>query len=214
MLWPKGPNGGVIDLGNLGGTILNIAFYINNRGQIVGQSALPGSANCTPNSPPQDCPFHAFLWQNGVMTDLGVLPGDVQSWANNINSKGQAVGTSFPETGSRAFIWQDGVMTDLNTMIPAGSEFYLAEAFGINERGQIVGFGLLPNVTCTVDPFCNQRPYLLTPCEPEDSSCVDMPDRSKPSAPASPASRPRSPTTIPRNPATGRAAREPFDTLR
>jgi probable HAF family extracellular repeat protein len=166
VLWPNGPNGDVIDLGNLGGTILNIAFYINNRGQIVGQSALPGSANCTPTSPPQDCPFHAFLWQNGVMTDMGVLPGDVQSWANNINSKGQAVGTSFPETGSRAFIWQDGVMTDLNSLIPADSNFFLAEAFGINERGEIAGFGILPNVTCTMDPFCNQRPYLLTPVQP------------------------------------------------
>jgi probable HAF family extracellular repeat protein len=183
VLWPNGPNGGVIDLGNLGGTILNIAFYINNQGQVVGQSSLPGSANCTPASPPQDCPFHAFLWQNGVMTDMGVLPGDVQSWANNINSKGQAVGTSFPETGSRAFIWQNGVMTDLNTLIPANSGFYLAEAFGINERGQISGFGLVPGGQCPPeDGFCNQRAYLLAPCANGDKSCGDS-STTAPSAP-------------------------------
>ena len=124
------------------------------------------------------------------MTDMGVLPGDIQSWASNINSKGQAVGTSFPETGSRAFIWQDGVMTDLNTLIPAGSNFYLAEAWGINERGQIAGFGLLPNVTCTVDPFCNQRPFLLTACGAGDQSCGDSrenPRASEPEIPVSPA---------------------------
>jgi probable HAF family extracellular repeat protein len=154
VLWPNGPKGGVIDLGNLGSTMWNLAFYINNQGQVVGQSGVPGGAA-----------FHAFLWQNGVMTDLGTLPGDIVSWASDINSKGQAVGTSFPATGSRAFIWQNGVMTDLNTLIPAGFGFYLAEAFGINDRGQIAGFGLLPNAHCPpADPFCNQRAYLLTPC--------------------------------------------------
>jgi probable HAF family extracellular repeat protein len=90
------------------------------------------------------------------MQDLGTLPGDLWSWANNINSKGQAVGTSFPATGSRAFIWQNGVMTDLNTLIPAGSPLYLLEAFGINDRGQIAGFGQLSNGEL--------RGYLLNPC--------------------------------------------------
>jgi probable HAF family extracellular repeat protein len=156
VLWPKGPNGGVIDLGNLGGTLLNIAFYINNRGQIVGQSAVAGSANCTPISPPQDCPFHAFLWQSGAMIDMGVLPGDIQSWASNINSKGQAVGTSFSATGARAFIWQNGLMTDLNTLTSPGSPLYLLEAWGINDRGEIAGFGQLSNG--------EHRGYLLTPC--------------------------------------------------
>jgi probable HAF family extracellular repeat protein len=91
------------------------------------------------------------------MIDMGVLPGDIQSWANNINSKGQAVGTSFPATGARAFIWQNGVMTDLNTLISPGSPLYLLEAFGINDRGEIAGFGQLSNG--------EHRGYLLTPCD-------------------------------------------------
>jgi probable HAF family extracellular repeat protein len=142
----------VVDLGNLGGTTLNIAFYINNQGQVVGQAGVPDGINC-----------HAFLWQNGVMTDRGTLPGDVASWANNINNKGQAVGTSFPATGSRPFIWQNGVMTDLNTLIPTGSPLYLLEAFGINDRGQISGFGQLSNGEL--------RGYLLDPCGEGDESC-------------------------------------------
>jgi probable HAF family extracellular repeat protein len=156
VLWPNGPNSRVVDLGNLGSAIWNIAFYINNKGQVVGQSGVPGGTY-----------FHAFLWTDGPsMQDLGTLPGDFYSWANNINSKGQAVGTSFAATRSRAFIWQNGVMTDLNTLIPPNSPLYLLEAFGINERGQISGFGLLANGEL--------RAYRLTPCDanqPGRESC-------------------------------------------
>jgi probable HAF family extracellular repeat protein len=153
VLWPNGPNGGVMDLGNLGGSTWNIAFYINDRGQVVGQSGV---------TDPQV--WHAFLWTRAKgMKDLGTLPGDTWSWANNINNKGQAVGTSFPETGSRAFIWQNGVMTDLNTLIPPDSPMYLLEAFGINDRGQIAGFGQLSNGEL--------RGYLLDPCGEGDQRC-------------------------------------------
>lgn len=105
------------DLGNLGGTTLNLAFGINNRGQVVGQAGTKcrHAGGC---GLPGNAAFHAFLWQNGVMTDLGTLPGDVVSWAEEINSKGQAVGTSFDvNSDMHPFIWQDGVMTDLNALI-------------------------------------------------------------------------------------------------
>jgi probable HAF family extracellular repeat protein len=54
----------------------NIALAINNRGQIVGESDLPG-----------DTATHAFLWQNGVMTDLGTLPGDAISAQTTLTTK-------------------------------------------------------------------------------------------------------------------------------
>jgi probable HAF family extracellular repeat protein len=136
VLWPDGPSGGVIDLGNLGGTNSNIPFYISNRGQVVGLSGVPGNIY-----------WHAFLWTaDAGMKDLGTLPGDVYSWANTINNKNQAVGTSFPAIGNgRALIWQDDVIADLNTLVPPGSPLYLLEAFGINDRGQIDGWGQLAN---------------------------------------------------------------------
>ncbi len=160
------------DLGNLGGTILNLAFGINNRGQVVGQSALPGNTA-----------FHAFLWQNGTMTDLGTLPGDVVSWAETINSKGQAVGTSFDASGNpHPFLWENGVMTDLNTLIPADSPLFLLEAIGNNDRGEIVSFGVQP-ATGEI------HAYKATPSQGAESAT--------PAAPGSTSERPKH--TLPEN---------------
>jgi hypothetical protein len=57
-------------------------------------------------------------------------------------------------------LWQDGVMTDLNTLIPPGSPLFIKEPVGINDRGQIVGFGLDSN---GID-----RAFLLTPCDEQN----------------------------------------------
>jgi probable HAF family extracellular repeat protein len=148
VLWTRVPGKvGVIDLGNLGSSKFNIAFGINNRGQVVGQSGLTG-----------DMAFHAFLWQDGAMTDLGTLPGDVVSWAETINSKGEAVGTSFDANSNmHPFVWQDGMMTNLNTLVPRDSPMFLLEALGNNDLGQIVGYGQLSNG--------DVQAYVLTPCD-------------------------------------------------
>lgn len=116
------------DLGNLGGTFNNVAYAINNRGQVVGASDLAG-----------DNAGHAFLWQNGVMTDLGTLPGDFLSAALAINDNGQVVGQSCDVNfNCRAFFWQNGVMTDLNALT-GGSPLYLIVASDINSRADVAG---------------------------------------------------------------------------
>src|SRR5271165_2466973 len=130
LLWRKGQR--PIDLGNLGGKINNAAFAMNDNEQVVGTSDLPG-----------DQYQHAFLWQKGVMSDLGTLPGDVVSVGCGINNRGQVAGVSQDANGNdRAYLWQNGVMTDLNTLIPANSPLYLMHAFSINSAGEIVGFAL------------------------------------------------------------------------
>ncbi len=141
VLWE---NGSVTDLGNLGGTanpallgVGNAALAINNRGQVVGTSALSGNTT-----------HHAFLWTwDTGMRDLGTLPGDIVSAGLGINNRGEVIGNSIsppglPTGNPHPFLWQDGVMADLNTLIPAGSPLQLLTAFSINDRGQIAGFGV------------------------------------------------------------------------
>ena len=154
-------NGTVTDLGNLGGSLFSEAIAINNRGQVVGATDLPGDTNffVGPFSN-----FHGFLWQNGNIRDLGTLAGDVTGFANAINNSGQVVGTGFFGNGqSRAFLWQAGVMTDLNALVPGApfSPLYLVQANAINDRGEIVGLGL------ALDGELHA--YLAVPCNQEDS---------------------------------------------
>ena len=126
VLWEDGHP---VNLGSLGGILNNIAFAVNNAGQIVGISDLSG-----------DNAAHAFLWQGGVMSDLGTLSGDAFSLAFSINSSGQAVGESCDASGNcRAFLWQNGSMTDLNALVTPGSHAHLLVANDINNEGQIVG---------------------------------------------------------------------------
>jgi len=134
LLWEKGK---AMDLGNLGGKTGqaggNIAYDINNRDQVVGNSDLPG-----------DTTFHAFLWTwRTGMQDLGTLSGDVASVSISINEAGSVVGASLDANfNPRAFLWEKGLMTDLNALIPGDSPLYLLTGCSINSRGEITGLGL------------------------------------------------------------------------
>lgn len=128
-------DGRPVDLGNLGGQYNNGAFAINDLGQIVGASDLPG-----------DTYQHAFLWQRHAMTDLGTLAGDVTSAAVAINNRGQITGVSADANADiRGFLWQDGTMYDLNNLVYGTTPLYLLHGFGINNAGEIVGFAFNTN---------------------------------------------------------------------
>ena len=153
---------GLTDLGTLGGDT-GYVNWINDRGEIVGKADLPGPA-------PQ---LHdAVLWKNGQKIDLGVLPGDSCSNAYFVNSHGQIVGAS--ETlelctlsepiGQHAFLRDPGgPLTDLNTVIPPGATLDLTFAVAINDRGEIVGFGVPPGCAPQNVGQCGHA-YMLIPC--------------------------------------------------
>ncbi len=129
--WERGT---MTDLATLGG-IFSLAWGINSRGQVVGVSTTAGEQ--------QD----AFLWEKGTMTDLGTL-GGTSSVARHLNSRGQIVGGSdIPSGQEHAFLWEDGLMRDLNDLIPENSGWVLVEARGINNAGDIVGFGTINGQT-------------------------------------------------------------------
>ncbi|WP_232442189.1 hypothetical protein [Burkholderia ubonensis] len=49
---------------------------------------------------------HAFLFENGVVTDLGNLPGGTSSAAFGINEHGQVVGEATTSSGqTHAVMW-------------------------------------------------------------------------------------------------------------
>jgi probable HAF family extracellular repeat protein len=91
---------------------------------------------------------HAFRLQNGVITDLGVLPGGASSATSWISANGLVAGTSqngetdplnpgFPE--DRAVLWRDGKIIDLGTLPEGG---YESGAQAVNSSGQVVGWAL------------------------------------------------------------------------
>jgi len=138
----------VVDLGTLGGTF-GLAFGINDKGQVDGVANLPG-----------DTAQHAFVFTNGVMTDLGTLGGPNSVAYEGPSEALQAVGLAETSTldpngedfcgyGDSliclAFSWQNGVMTPLDTL--GGNN---AQAAGINDRGQIAGYA----ENSTPDPNC------------------------------------------------------------
>jgi probable HAF family extracellular repeat protein len=121
FLWEKGR---MRNLGSLGGSFGG-AGSINDRGQAVGGSNLAG-----------DQTAHPFLWERGKMQDLGTLGGDFGS-ANWVNEAGDVIGisTTVGNANLHGFLWRHGSMTDLGTI---GSDIS-SNAFGINNRGQVVG---------------------------------------------------------------------------
>jgi len=122
----------------LGGTIGD-ANAVNNRGQVVGFSDLTG-----------DLTNHAFIWQRGVMTDLGTLTvgGDPCSAGFDINSKGQVIGRSTDCHGTtlHVFLWENGSLIDLSSQVLPGSGFVSIDVISvINDSGEIIGNGVLAN---------------------------------------------------------------------
>jgi probable HAF family extracellular repeat protein len=127
-------------LGTLGGTDAE-ADAVNRRDQVVGWSDR------------RHGPRHAFLWQHGRMRDLGSLGGE--SFAVAISGPGVIVGWSQTHRGLQASVWYPGGrLRNLNALIPAGSGWVLQQAFGVNARGQITGYGVHDGRT---------HAFLLTP---------------------------------------------------
>ena len=146
VLW--GPDRRIHDLGTLGGNG-SVAWTINDAGQVAGDSLndIPDDLNASGAvGLPGATQTHAFLWQRGVMYDLGTL-GGTYSGTYAINERGQVVGLSTinsipnPDTGIPTidpFFWDGNRMVDLGSL---GGTYGFA--VGLNDRGQVIGKSFL-----------------------------------------------------------------------
>lgn len=151
VLWQ---NGGITDLGTLpNGGYESEASAVNSRGQVVG-----AALNTVPDvnsmalgtywlfGIPYGYQTRAFLWEKGVMRDLGTLGTGTDAQAILINDAGQVVGWSYVSSNASpfcvtgflatdSFIWnrKDG-MKDLGSL---GGTCTLAT--DLNNHGQVVG---------------------------------------------------------------------------
>ncbi|MBD2534137.1 hypothetical protein H6G97_33230 [Nostoc flagelliforme FACHB-838] len=101
-----------------------IAYGINNLGQVVG---IFGS------------PSRAFLYDNGIITNIGTLPGDNYSSALDINDSGQVIGISGLSEGENisTFLYSSSTgLQDIGRLSP--TDVFIGQ--GINNLGQVVGF--------------------------------------------------------------------------
>jgi probable HAF family extracellular repeat protein len=116
---------GIVDIGGPAGSIVSDAVAVNHSSQVAGFDE--GS--------PQS--YQGYSWESGSWTPIGVLPGQSESIARDIDSAGRIVGSSFIlGQEHRAVMWDAGVLTDLGTLGDSSN------AYGINDVGQVVGYSV------------------------------------------------------------------------
>jgi len=123
---------GMTNLGTLGGsTSKGLAIDDSENARIVGYSYTT------------DQHKHAFIWQNGVMQDIGTLGGNA-SVARSINNAGEVVGYSIASNNQpHAFIWLNNQIFDLNNLVE--SDWVIADAYHITQQGHILALAVKDN---------------------------------------------------------------------
>lgn len=144
-MWTLGPDQ-IHELPLIAGDSSGAATAINDNGQIVGISGICDQAVGRRTAK------HAVLWQNGTVTDI--YPNAAAPWWNTptaINQRGDVVGFAgdpdFVEGDVlHAFMWtrEDGIR-QLKPLPHRTPKHVDSEAYGINERRQVVG------VSCDAD---------------------------------------------------------------
>jgi probable HAF family extracellular repeat protein len=140
----------LIDLGTFGGPQSRIDYTIplNSRGRVSGSADTtntnPYYGNDNPTFFADPYIEHAFQWKNGMLIDLGSLPGGGTSLPNCINQSGDVAGNAsnnvidpiggWPE--SMAVLYKDGEIKDLGTL-DGGSE---SAATCLSDHDVVVGF--------------------------------------------------------------------------
>ena len=157
-------------MGTLGGSF-SFAVAINNDEVVVGgaENTIPDPDNlggALIGGFPSPTQWHAALWQNGTVRDLGTLGSGPDSFGSYVNEWGQVTGVSYtnstpnPTTGIPTvdpFFWQHGHMVDVGSL---GGTY--GSPAGLNNRGQVAG-------TSNLEGDQNHHPFLW-----ESGSLTDL----------------------------------------
>ena len=144
-MWTLGPPDHIHELPLIPGDTSGAATAINDNGQIVGISGICDQAVGRHTAK------HAVLWQNGGVTNLGTFPAAWWNTPTAINQHGDIVGfagdPAFVEGDVlHAFMWtRDDGLRPLKPLKGRTPQHVDSEAYGINERRQVVG------VSCDAD---------------------------------------------------------------
>jgi probable HAF family extracellular repeat protein len=138
-MWTLGPPDQIHDLPLIPGDTSGAATAINDNGQIVGISGICDQAVGRHTAK------HAVLWQNGRVTNIGNFRAEWWNTPTAINQHGDVVGfagdPAFVEGDVlHAFMWtrEDG-LRPLKPLKGRTPQHVDSEAYGINERRQVVG---------------------------------------------------------------------------
>ena len=134
-----------------------ISGAINNRGEIVGYgSKRETQDNHTPVAADSFLnDLHAYLYRDGVITDLSGFDGRLQTYSIYINDDGLIVGAM----NGYSFVIYKGKRYDLAPLVQNLSDWQLIEVKALNTRGQILALGLNKHNNRM------SRDFLLTPVE-------------------------------------------------
>jgi probable HAF family extracellular repeat protein len=112
----------ITPLPTLGGSAMQ-PTALNNAGMVTGYARTA-----------QDLAQHAFLYNNGIMKDLGLTgPGPEVAW--DVNDDGDVVGDFWTsDSQQHAFYWYQGAMLDLGTLGGTWSS-----SVAVNNAGMIAG---------------------------------------------------------------------------
>jgi len=177
----------LVDVGTFGGpnSFVNgpTVPILSNNGTYAGEAETSVPDPYTPNCQDRDCLVqHAQEWQDGVVTDLGTLPGvDLSSGATWVSAN--VVGWSengeidpvlgIPEI--RAVRWtKDGQIIDLGTLGGGNASF----ATAVNNRGQVTGWSLntIPDAFSMVGGTTQTRTFLWQQGLIQDLGTLGGPD--------------------------------------
>jgi probable HAF family extracellular repeat protein len=175
VLWQGAVNIVITDLGTISGATAgpsggpnSVAYALNTLGDIVGCSDTP-YGTYHPGSP--YISNHAFLWNKGVMQDLGAIAGnEYNSCATGVNDSHEVVGwtnTVSSVDGSvlqRAFVARNGTMYNLTFYLAGASTLRLTNALSIDCQGDITVVGYDANFASS-----HTHSYLLNRVGPRRS---------------------------------------------